>query len=111
MEIFFIFAANVKPDINMNLNRTISILICAIVSFISTEAYAQNNNIGVKGIVSSNDGGVLQYADVFLKHSQKDSIITYTQSDEAGKFFINAPAGTYRLGINYIGYKSYNANV
>lgn len=95
----------------MNLIRTISILICAIVSFICTAAYAQNNNCGIQGIVGSQDGGVLQYADVFLKHSQKDSIITYTQSDEAGKFVMNAPAGTYRLGINYIGYKSYNTNV
>ncbi len=62
-------------------------------------------------MVNSKDGDVLQYADVFLMHPQKDSIITYTQSSETGKFVMNIPAGTFRLGVNYIGYKTYYTNI
>lgn len=65
----------------------------------------------VQGVVNSQDGVVLQYADVFLMHPQKDSIITYTQSSETGKFVMNIPAGTFRLGVNYIGYKTYYTNI
>lgn len=92
------------------MNKTISILIYAVMLLCSVSLNAQQI-CSVQGVVNSQDGVVLQYADVFLMHPQKDSIITYTQSSETGKFVMNIPAGTFRLGVNYIGYKTYYTNI
>ena len=92
------------------MSKTISILIYAVTLLCCTSLNAQQI-CSVQGVVNSKDGDVLQYADVFLMHPQKDSIITYTQSSETGKFVMNIPTGTFRLGVSYIGYKTYYANI
>lgn len=70
------------------MNKTISILIYAVMLLCSVSLNAQQI-CSVQGVVNSQDGVVLQYADVFLMHPQKDSVITYTQSNETGKFVMN----------------------
>lgn len=53
-------------------------------------------------IIDKNNGEVLEGAKIFLK--EKPEIGTY--SDSKGKYFLEAPEGTYTLVISYIGYKT-----
>ena len=81
---------------------------------VSATAIAQNRPFSMKGtLVGAEEKVELESATVYLEQIQDSSLVTYTISDNKGRFFIQdrTSKDSLRLNISFVGYQSIQKNV
>ena len=88
-----------------NMNRLRFFLLVGVAFLISATSKAQN--FQVQGsILDSSAKRALPYATISLVKAKDSSLVTFTRSDDNGKFSINNIAsGKFLLSISYVGYQ------
>jgi len=77
-----------------------------LLSFSNTKVIAQNNSFTVSGhAYDTKNGNPIQYAQVALFKKDAKEPETFANTDENGKFELNAKRGEYQLKIFFVGYK------
>lgn len=78
--------------------------------FLSSIVYAQSKSYTIEGIIQSkNDSTYLESATVHLEKVKDSSVVTYTITDEKGKFKLEGKSfeKELRLVVSFVGYKPY----
>ncbi|PNW30301.1 hypothetical protein BKP44_01280 [Formosa algae] len=71
-----------------------------------------SQNIKISGQVLDQNNMPISYANVILVHTEDESIIKGTITDDFGKFEIGyLNSGTYNLEISFIGYSQYSTQI
>lgn len=83
-------------------NRMKGIILLSILYFFTGSLYAQNSNDAIiKGTIKA--GNIpLEYATIYLNRTSIS-----TSSNKKGEFILRVPQGEHRLGVRYVGYKTY----
>lgn len=90
-----------------NSGYNLAVILCCYF-LIASSAFAGEDNEGpfIKGIiVDAKSKAPLVYANIVLRNSETQALVTATYSGQTGEFLLAAvPAGKYVLTISYIGY-------
>lgn len=96
------------------IKKYISVTTIFLLFFITgIRSYAQNKDNGtISGkLVDAQQYSALGFATVSLFKSGSNTAITSINTTEKGEFLINAPSGSYRVEIDFIGYESYISSI
>jgi len=87
---------------NMNIYRSVLLIAAFLIGFAG-----KAQNFQVQGsIVDSSAKRALPYATISLVRAKDSSLVSFTRSDDDGKFTIkNMVAGKFLLSISYVGYQ------
>ena len=80
--------------------------------FFLCSCVCMSQNIKISGQVLDQNNMPISYANVILVHTEDESIIKGTITDDFGKFEIGyLNSGTYNLEISFIGYSQYSTQI
>ncbi len=76
--------------------------------FLPTLLFSQNK---ISGFIKDLKLVSIEGANIILKETQNDEIVTYTTTNNEGYFELQTKAGNYKLKISYLGYKTILQNI
>lgn len=85
--------------LNFNINYCLIFLVLPILLW---------SQIKVSGVIYGENKEIVSYANLTVYNESETTLLTYTISDENGKYNLLLEEGTYVFIINHIGYKSHS---
>ncbi|MGK0139955.1 MAG: hypothetical protein ACI9DJ_003421, partial [Algoriphagus sp.] len=82
-----------------------ALLLLFLLGSISIQSFSQSNRFNISGSVIDTAGIPLDFSSILLLMPEDSALVTYTLSDEDGKFsFKNIPRKNYLIKATYVSY-------